>query len=122
MVHWERDVQSLLRPSERLLLTLEGSYLPHGSEGESEALAPGDANPGSLSEEPSVILAVVEHVNRATSGESGRLILDAFALSLEAKHPLKCVPLRRSRGSIKCRPWLPSLPPAYICNSRRISP
>ena len=81
MVRWERDVQSLLRPSVRLLLTLEGSYLPHGSEGES-SLAPGDTNLGSSSEESRVILAVVEHVNRATSGESGRLILDAFALSL----------------------------------------
>jgi hypothetical protein len=117
-------VQSLLRPSERLLLTLEGSYLPHGSEGESEALAPDDTSsgPSPSSEEPRVILAVVEHVNRATSGESGRLILDASALSFYANHPLKCVPLHRGRGSIKCRLRSPSLPQTYICNSRRISP
>ena len=124
MVHWERDVQALLRPSERPLVTLEGSYLPHGSEGEPEASRSGETSPGSSSEESRVILAVVEHVNRATSGESGRLILDAFAPSFYAKRPLKCVPLHRGRGSIKSRTpaWSPSLPPAYICNSRRISP
>jgi hypothetical protein len=118
MAHWERDVQSLLRPSERLLLTLEGSYLPHGWETDSEASPPGMGSPP---EEARVILAIVEHVNRAM-GESGRLILDAFALSFYAKHPLKCVPLHRGRGSIKGCPWLPSLPPTHIHNSCGIFP
>jgi hypothetical protein len=74
-------VQSLLRPSERLILVLEGSYLPHGEERDSDASPPissGDINPESSSEETRVILAIVEHVNHAM-GESGRLILDASA-------------------------------------------
>jgi hypothetical protein len=74
-------VQSLLRPSERLLLTLEGSYLQHDLEGDSETSLPisfGDTSLGSSSEETRVILAIVGHVDDAM-GESGRLILDTSA-------------------------------------------
>jgi hypothetical protein len=80
MAHWERDVQSLLRPSERLLFTLEGSYLQHGLESDSETSTPISPDKTSLgsSEETPVILAIVGHVDHAM-GESGRLILDTSA-------------------------------------------
>ncbi|KAF8491842.1 DNase I-like protein, partial [Russula emetica] len=77
MVHWERDVRSLLRPSEHLLLILEGAFLRHGLKGDSEASSPtfvGDASLGSSSEEPRVILAIVVHVDHAI-GESGSVFL-----------------------------------------------
>ena len=77
MMHGERDVRSLLRPSEHLLLTLKGSTLRRGSEGNTESETTqtpvGDSISRSSSEDTHVILAVVGHVDRAT-GESGRLI------------------------------------------------
>jgi hypothetical protein len=122
MVHWERDVRSLLRPSEHLLLILEGAFLRHGLKGDSEASSPnfvGDASLGSSSEEPPVILAIVVHVDHAI-GESGRLIINAFAPPSCAKHLPKCVPLHRGRLSIRGLSWLPSRSPTYIRNSRGI--
>jgi len=80
MAQWdwepEHDVRSLLRPSERLLLVLEGSHLRPGEESErdSEASPPisfDDTNLESASEESRVILAVVGHVNHAME-EYGR--------------------------------------------------
>lgn len=90
MSHWERAqaVRSLLRPSEHLLLLLEGSFPRHGSESDSEASPAtlvGDTSLGS-SEETHVILAVVVHVDHAI-GESGRLIINAFAPPPCAKPP-----------------------------------
>ena len=122
MAHWERDVRSLLRPSEHLLLILEGSFLRHGLKGDSEASSPtfsGDTSLGSSSEEARVILAIVTHADHAT-GESGRLILDAFAPPSCAKHILKRLPLHRGRLGIRALPWLPSRSPTYIRNSRGI--
>lgn len=92
MVHWERNVRSLLRPSEHLLLTLEGSYLRHhGRESDSDASL-------ESSEESHVILAIVVHVNQVTE-ESGRSIINTFALSSCADHPPKCVPLHRGQDT-----------------------
>lgn len=83
MVHWEHDVRSLLRPSEYLLLVLEGSHLRHhDSEKDSKSLSStffNDTDMESSSEGSHVILAIVGHMNRAT-GESGRSILDIYAL------------------------------------------
>ena len=122
MVHWERDVRSLLRPSEHLLLILKGSFLRHGLKGDSEESPPtfaDDTSLGSSSEEARVILAIVVHVDHAT-GESGRLIINAFAPPSCVKHLPKRVPLHKGRLSIRGLPWLPSRSPTYICNSRGI--
>jgi hypothetical protein len=84
--HWERDVRSLLRPSESLLLILDGSSLRHDRLGRRSPRpeAPpstflDDTSLASLgpSEGSRVILAVVGHDGLAM-GESGRLILDTF--------------------------------------------
>ncbi|KAI0292853.1 hypothetical protein BC826DRAFT_1105265 [Russula brevipes] len=78
MVHWEHDVRSLLRPSEYLLLVLEGSHLRHHDlERDSKAPSPtsfNDADMESSYEESRVILAIVGHMSRAT-GESGSVFL-----------------------------------------------
>lgn len=98
MAHWGRDVRSLLRPSEHLLLVLEGSSLPHASgRAESEdskappPISSEEANMGS-SEEPRVILAVVGHMNQAKE-ESGRSMLNNFTSSFRAKDSPKRVSL-----------------------------
>jgi hypothetical protein len=122
MVHWKRNVRSLLRPSEHLLLILEGSFLRHGLKSDSEASSPtfvGDTSLGSSEEEARVILAIVVHVDHAM-GESGRFIINAFAPPSCAKHLPKRVPLHRGRLSIRDLPWLPSRSPTYIRNSRGI--
>jgi len=122
MAHWGRDVRSLLRPSEHLLLTLEGSFLRRGLKSDSEESPPtfvGDTSLGSSSEEARVILAIVVHVHHAM-GEPGRLIMNTFTPPSCAKHLLKCVPLHRNRLSIGGLPWLPSRSPTYIRNSRGI--
>lgn len=77
MVHWKRNVRSLLRPSEDLLLIFEGSFLRHGLKSDSEASSPtfdGNTSLESSNEETRVILAVVVHVDHAT-GESGSVFL-----------------------------------------------
>jgi hypothetical protein len=122
MVHWKRDVRSLLRPSEHLLLILKGSFLQHGLKGDSEASSPtfvGEARLGSSSEETRVILAIVVHVDQAV-GESGRLIINPLAPPSCAKHLTKCVSLHSGRLGIRGFPLLPSRSPAYIRNSRGI--
>jgi hypothetical protein len=119
----ERDVRSLLRPSEQLRLILEGSYLRPGGERDPDLKAPSlissdDTNPVPPSEESCVVLAIVGHLGHATE-EYGRSILNTFAMSLFfAEHSLKCVSLHRERGSIKGRPWLPARAPTYICDSQ----
>jgi hypothetical protein len=117
----ERDVRSLLRPSEQLVFILKRSYLRRGGEGDSDLKAPpsissDDTSLVPPSEETRVILAIVGHMNNAME-ERGRSILNTFTLSFSAEHSLKCVSLHRGRGAIKC---LPSRAPAYICNSQRI--
>lgn len=122
MVHRERDVRSLLRPSEHLLLILEGFFLRHGLKSDSEASSPtlvGDTSLESSSEETRVILAIIVHVDHAV-GESGRLIINTFAPPSCAEHLPKCVPLYRGRLDIRGLPWLPSCSPTYIRNSRGI--
>lgn len=122
MVHWKRVVRSLLRPSEHVLLILEGSFLRQGLKGDSEASSPtfvGDTSLGSSSEETRVILAIVVHVDHAI-GESGRLIINASVPLSFAEHLPKCVPLHRGRLRIRGLPWLPSRSPTYIRNSRAI--
>lgn len=122
MGHWKRNVRSLLRPSEHLILLLKGFFLRNGSKSDSEAspaTAVGDTSLGSISEDIRVILAVVGHVDRAV-GESGRLMINAFTSPCCAEHLLKCVPLHRGRLTVRGLRWLPSRSPTYIRNSRGI--
>ncbi len=92
-------MRSLLRPSERLLLVLEGSHLRPGGESERDSKASppisfDDTSLESASEESRVILAVVGHVNHAME-EYGRSLLNIFLLSSSAKHSPKRVSLHR---------------------------
>jgi len=96
----ERDVRSLLRPSEHLVLILEGSHLRRGGQRDPKAPPPisfDHTTLGSPSEESRVILAIVGHVNHAREA-NGRSILNTFALSLSAKHsPKVCFSTPRTR-------------------------
>ena len=93
----KHDVRSLLRPSEQLLLILEGLYVRPGGERDSDLKAPlpissDDTSLVLPSEEPRVVLAIIEHVDHAME-EYGRSILNTFTLSFSAKRSLKCVSL-----------------------------
>jgi hypothetical protein len=86
MAHWERDVRSLLRPSEHLLLVLEGSSPPHGwAESENSKAPPpissDKASLGSSSDGSRVVLAVVGHIMNQAMEESGRSMLNNLPLS-----------------------------------------
>ena len=104
MPHWhwepERYVRSLLRPSEHLVLILEGSHFYRGGERDPKAPPPisfDHTTLGSPSEESRAILAIVEHVDHAREA-NGRSILNAFALSLSAEHsPKVCFSTPRTR-------------------------
>jgi hypothetical protein len=79
MADWERDVRSLLRPSEHLLVILEGSSLRHDRlpldpHPKAPPTSFDDTNVTSSGpfEELRVVLAIVGHDDRAL-GESGRL-------------------------------------------------
>ena len=93
MAHWERGVRLLLRPSEHLLLILEGSSLRHDRRRSPPPKAPTPASSGNASLAPSglsagegsrVILAIVGHKDHA-AGESGRSMLHTLSLPLRAK-------------------------------------
>lgn len=80
MVHWEREVRSLLRPSGHLHLLLVGTALPYN-------LARADVP---HTRGPSVILAVVGHmpVGRAVE-DSGRSMLYIYVLIFCAELVMK---------------------------------
>ena len=80
MVHWEREVRSLLRPSGHLHLLLVGTALPTNL---GRAHIP-------HTREPSVILAVVGHmpIGRAVE-DSGRSMLYIYILMLCAELVVK---------------------------------
>ena len=80
MVHWEREVRSLLRPSGHLHLLLVGTALPNNL---ATAHIPHTRG-------PSVILAVVGHmpVGRAVE-DSGRSMLYIYVLIFRAELVVK---------------------------------
>jgi hypothetical protein len=87
MADWERDVRSLLRPSEHLLVLLEGSSLrhdrpppaPHPKTSPPTSLDITSAAPSGPLEGLRVVLVIVGHDDRAI-GESGRLTRPTFSL------------------------------------------
>ena len=127
MADLERDVRSLLRPSEYLLVILEGSSLQHGR----SPLAPHPkASPPTSSDDKSlassgpfeglrIVLAIVGHDDR-TMGESGRLTHPTFFLChLALNCLLKCVPLLRGDSTNRYS-WTLSLAPSPTSNPWRL--